>query len=490
MNTRLGWLVTMLLTLTMTALVACGGGSSKGDGDLAKAVVQIFAIDSFGDTAWSGSGTLISADGLILSNAHVVDRYYDEDPAVEELRVAVTSRTDEPPEVAYLAEIVAMDSALDLAVIQVVSNLDGDPVTKEFPFVALGDSDEVEIGDQLRILGYSGVGGETITLTNGVISGFTAERGLGGRAWIKTDAGILAGNSGGLAADEHGKLIAVPTIVGSSAESEEVVDCDLVADTNRDGLIDELDACVPTGGFINGLRPVGLALALIEAAEGGTEYVSQFEPPQEAPGDFDIGDVLVSEPAFSVGVTPDDAPTEILSAIPSGSEEVCAFWDYDGMLDGLTWDARWFIDGELSEEGSFIDETWDGGEDGIDWWVCAVGDEQGLVDGVYELVISVEGEYVGSGSIFVGDDHPPVQLTVDNASQRSICGVYIAPPVAQNWGFNKLTVDEQIDVGQTLALELAAGVYDIAVDDCDEQPIVEEYELDFTQDSVYGVTDQ
>ncbi len=323
-----------------------------------------------------------------------------------------------------------------------------------------------------------------------MVSGFTAERGLGGRAWIKTDAGILAGNSGGLAVDGDGKLVGVPSIAGSGADSGEIVDCDLVADTNRDGIIDEVDTCVPTGGFINGLRPVGLALALIDAAEGGTEYVSEFEPPREAPSNFNIEDVLMSEPVFSIGVTPDDAPTEILHAIPSGSEEVCGFWDYDGMLDGLTWDARWFIDGELSEESSFIDEIWDGGEQGIDWWVCALGEESGLVDGVYELVISVEGEYVGSGSIFVGNDHPPVQLTVDNASQRPICGVYIAPSVAQNWGFSKLTVDEQIDVGQTLALELAAGVYDIAVDDCDDQPIVEEYELDITEDSVYTVTGQ
>ena len=47
------------------------------------------------------------------------------------------------------------------------------------------------------------------------------------------------------------------------------MDCRALADTNRDGYIDENDTCVPTGGFINAVRPVQLALPLIEAARSG-----------------------------------------------------------------------------------------------------------------------------------------------------------------------------------------------------------------------------
>jgi S1-C subfamily serine protease len=258
------WLIPAPATILL--LVAACGGADSGDDesptgsptpgpvaveDLAHAVVQIEALDSLGDPVWTGSGTFISSDGLILTNGHVVD---DRAGEYDSLAVATTTETDEPPESKYLTEIVAVDYALDLAIVQVTSDLDGNDVTEEFPFVPTGDSESVEIGDNIRILGYPGIGGDTITFTNGVVSGFTSERSVEGRAWIKTDATIAGGNSGGLAVDAAGRLIGVPTIVGSGAD-QETVDCRYIADTNRDGSIDDNDTCVPVGGFINGCAP-------------------------------------------------------------------------------------------------------------------------------------------------------------------------------------------------------------------------------------------
>jgi S1-C subfamily serine protease len=297
------WLILPLILILFAS--ACGGGGDSDDEsptgtatpgpvaieDLSHAVVQIQALDFVGDPVWTGSGTFISSDGLILTNAHVVDDRAEE---YDSLAVATTVETDEPPELNYLAEIVAVDYALDLSVIQVVSNLDGDEVTEEFPFVSTGDSESVEIGDNIRILGYPGIGGETITFTNGVVSGFTSERSVGGRAWIKTDATIAGGNSGGLAVNAQGMLIGVPTIVGSGADEEQTVDCRYITDTNRDGVIDEDDTCVPVGGFINGLRPVNLATPLIDAAIAGEEYVSTIEPEVEPAGGFSTFDVFTA----------------------------------------------------------------------------------------------------------------------------------------------------------------------------------------------------
>ncbi len=504
MMTRPQWLAIPLIALASLALVACSGSSGSDNeaepadtptatptptptgadtGALAKTVVQIFGVDSFGD-AWTGSGTLISADGLILTNAHVVSDSYEE---YEELTVAITNRTDEPPEVAYVAEVIAIDYALDLAVIQITSDLNGYPVVETFPFITLGDSDEIEIGDELRILGYPGIGGETITLTNGVVSGFTSERGVGGRAWIKTDATIAGGNSGGLAVDNEGRIIGVPTIAASGAETGEFVDCRQIVDTNRDGFIDDLDTCVPVGGFINGLRPVSLALALIDAATSGDVYVSKFEPEPEPVGGFDTTFAVFSDIVFADGVTAYDEPTEALDAIPSGADEVCGFWDYEGMVDSASWDAIWFVDGEFNDEGSFIAETWEGGETG-NWWVCVIA-EDGLLGGTYELVLSVEGEYMGSGTVFVGGYHPPVELYIENGSSVPICYVYLVPPIAQNWGFDKLGMDYGIDTGETRIFQVPAGEYDLALDDCDQQPLIEEYGLDISEDTVYTVTD-
>ena len=62
----------------------------------------------------------------------------------------------------------------------------------------LGDSDALHLGDDILILGYPGIGGETITLTRGEVSGFhLCKRGYGNRAFIKTSATIAGGNSGG-----------------------------------------------------------------------------------------------------------------------------------------------------------------------------------------------------------------------------------------------------------------------------------------------------
>jgi hypothetical protein len=63
-------------------------------------------------------------------------------------------------------------------------------------------------------------------------------------------------------------LIGIPTQLGYGGE-DQYVDCRPLADTNRDGIVDENDDCVPVGGFINALRPVNLAIPMIEAAKRG-----------------------------------------------------------------------------------------------------------------------------------------------------------------------------------------------------------------------------
>jgi S1-C subfamily serine protease len=261
-----------------------------------RAVVRILAMietDGEQEIGWSGSGSIISPDGLILTNAHVVlpDKYYE----VTALQVGLTESDDHPPEMSYLAEVLQADPLLDIAVIRITSDLQGrvpDFAQLDLPFVPIGDAEALRLGDPLTILGYPGIGGDTITLTRGEVSGFTADGGRGERAYIKTSATIAGGNSGGLVANAAGELIGVPTQLGYGGE-DEFVDCRVLADTNRDGVIDENDNCVPTGGFINALRPVSLALPLIEAAERGEVLIGTRHSPQaEIPLD---GEILYSD---------------------------------------------------------------------------------------------------------------------------------------------------------------------------------------------------
>jgi len=265
------------------------GVSTSGDpGNLTgnipfDAVVQIWAIVDCGTgqlESWSGSGSIVSKDGFILTNAHVVlsDRYCN----VEDLVISMTRAEDQPPVDTYFADVYQADEGLDIAVIRITRDINNnliDANALNLPTVGLGSSVDLRLGDPVVIIGYPGIGGETITLTRGDVSGFTSENPYGDRAFIKTSATIAGGNSGGLAASADGQLIGIPTQLGYGGE-DQYVDCRTLADTNRDGIIDELDSCVPTGGFINALRPIRLALPLLEAAQRGEISITDTSVPQ------------------------------------------------------------------------------------------------------------------------------------------------------------------------------------------------------------------
>lgn len=225
-----------------------------------------------------GSGTILDSNGYILTNAHVtelesVKADFRKDGAEiidGELAVFMTKRSDEPAIPVFVAKIMGVDEDLDIAVVKITSDFSGhevDPTKINFPSVPLGDSDTVELGDTLNIFGYPGIGGDTITYTSGPVSGFAAHPNYKGRAWIKTSAAISGGNSGGTGVDDDGNLVGIPTRVGVEGAGG-FVDCRQLADTNRDGKIDDADTCVPAGGFLNSLRAINAAKALIAKVTG------------------------------------------------------------------------------------------------------------------------------------------------------------------------------------------------------------------------------
>jgi S1-C subfamily serine protease len=171
-------------------------------------------LDEFG----GGSGCIVSSQGHILTNYHVIEASY-----LMGNTVMVNMSLDHhlPPRELFNATIEAIDPQRDIALLKITSGIYGQPLPENLrlPYFSLGDPDELQIGESLSLLGFPAVGGlgsrATITLSRGVVSGFE-NRGFG--TIIKTDGEINAGNSGGAAVNSRGLLIGLPTqVVGADA---------------------------------------------------------------------------------------------------------------------------------------------------------------------------------------------------------------------------------------------------------------------------------
>ena len=373
--------------------------------DLIKAVVQIVGLKSQAGEltpSYSGSGTLISSTGLILTSAHVASPASQGNPYKEPdaLAIGLVDRPDQPPVFSYLARVVALDAYLDLAVIQISSTMDGadvDPASLDLPFVPLGDSDALYLGDEINLLGFPAVDSAVFTIDHATILGYRPEEGLGDHAWLVTEGAFGAlGNSGGLAADDAGLIIGIAVIVELGPG-----DCRIITDYNGDGVVGGDDSCIIIGiGDATYLRPVNIALSMIDAARSGETYVSPYEVVQlPSPGNESFNTI-----AWYTGTGLYDCkPEDPVESFPSGTNAAAAVWTYEGMTDGEPWGAEWSLNGEITYAGQY---TWDFGGQG-QRYLCFY-DPDGLPDGNYRLelfagpdrtLLTTSDVLVGSGAV-------------------------------------------------------------------------------------------
>jgi serine protease Do len=151
----------------------------------------------------SGSGVLISADGLIVTNNHVVD-------GADELNVTLSNNKN------YKGKVVGTDPSSDLAVVKIEAT--------NLPYLTFANSDNVRLGQWVLAIGYPL--NLDATVTSGIVSAKSRSIGINSRqsktpleAFIQTDAAINPGNSGGALVNTNGDLIGINSAIASPTGS-------------------------------------------------------------------------------------------------------------------------------------------------------------------------------------------------------------------------------------------------------------------------------
>jgi serine protease Do len=147
----------------------------------------------------SGSGVIISEDGFIVTNNHVIDE-------ADEVKVTLNNKKS------YMAKVIGADPSSDLAVLKIEA--------KGLPFLLYGNSDNVKLGQWVLAAGYP-LNLET-TVTAGIVSAKARSLGLNQQksrtpieSFIQTDAAVNQGNSGGALVNTNGELVGIVSAIAS-----------------------------------------------------------------------------------------------------------------------------------------------------------------------------------------------------------------------------------------------------------------------------------
>ncbi len=284
---------------------APGGDDNSGGGNGGKPATR--------EAMSLGSGFVISADGFIVTNNHVISGGDPNDPStkgatLESVMVTLSDHTE------YKARIVGRDAAADLAVLKIEA-------PKPLPFVQFGDSTRTRVGDWVIAIGEPFALGGTVTA--GIVSAIHRSITPSGGAYdryIQTDAAINSGNSGGPMFDMAGNVVGINTAIYSPSGGSVGIGFAIPAEQAKP-VVDVLmkGGHVRRGYLGVGIQPItdDIASALGLAKNHG-EIVSRVEPGYAAAkAGIQQGDVIVK--VNNIDVTPDESLSFIVSNLPIGS---------------------------------------------------------------------------------------------------------------------------------------------------------------------------
>lgn len=259
-----------------------------------------------------GSGVILSADGIVVSNYHVVG-------GARDIRVVLSDRRE------FNAEVMLADEASDLAILR-LNNATG------LPALELRNSDTLEVGDLVLAIGNPFGVGQTVS--SGIVSGLARSSAavFDGRGYfIQTDAAINPGNSGGALVDMAGRLVGINTAIltqsGGSLGVGFAIPSNLVAQVVAQAIAGNSRFVRPWAGVGAQAVDATLADALRAAAPDGVVLTELHPDSPFSAGGLRAGDIILS-----VGGAEVNTPQEMLfrlSAIGVG-QKVEILWRRGG----------------------------------------------------------------------------------------------------------------------------------------------------------------
>jgi serine protease Do len=254
-----------------------------------------------------GSGFIISPDGYVVTNNHVISG----GPPGQTAAVVSSIKVILPDRKEYVAKLVGRDPTSDLAVLKIDA--------KDLPYVKFGDSTKTRVGDWVVAIGNPfGLGG---TVTAGIVSALHRVTGQGGAydRYIQTDASINQGNSGGPMFDMNGNVIGINTLIFSPTGGNVGIGFAIPAEqawpivqTLRGG------TAVKRGYLGVGIQPLdeGTADALGLAKNAG-ELVQRVEPGEAAAkAGIRTGDIITK--VNGKDINPDQTLSYLVAGLPVG----------------------------------------------------------------------------------------------------------------------------------------------------------------------------
>ena len=189
-----------------------------------------------------GSGVIVSADGYVLTNHHVVN-------GADVIKVTLNDGRE------FTAKLVGTDPASEIAVVKIDA--------KNLPAITFSDSERLEVGD--RVLAVGNPFGIGQTVTGGMVSALgRATLGLDYEDFIQTDAAINPGNSGGALVDTQGRLVGINTAILSRSGGSQGIGFAIPSNLARN-IMEQL---VATGKVVRGYLGVNLQDVTPALAEG------------------------------------------------------------------------------------------------------------------------------------------------------------------------------------------------------------------------------